>query len=281
MERAFAVIADDEPDEDLAAVRRTTWRSATGTAPTSSVRPSGWSLRSTSQRRIRIPRPLVVALRAKSALAESRGHHEESLRAPAPCAAARARARVLRRSEHVLLHPLRQVLPARRVRRCARIPRRGARARAKARQPSVRMGVLAERTYPDVDAGPLGRGAGDERRVHAGADRLRRDGAEPAGVVHGHPDRARRARRRAPDAARCSRGSRTPPTSRTCPATSDRAPRCSGPRDDSPMRWRTPSRPSRCSRTLGVAAQSTKQGIVEGSKRPSRSAIPRRPRSCS
>ena len=53
--------------------------SATGTAPTSSVRPSGRSLRSTSPRRMRIPRPLVVALRAKSALAESRGHHEESL----------------------------------------------------------------------------------------------------------------------------------------------------------------------------------------------------------
>ncbi len=42
-------------------------RSATGTAATSSVRPSGPSWRSTSPRRMRTRRPLAVALRAKSA----------------------------------------------------------------------------------------------------------------------------------------------------------------------------------------------------------------------
>ena len=113
MERAFAVIADDEPDEDLAAAGRTTRaRLLVPRRP----RACGRAGRARARHRRGASLPQAVGRRAPR---EERAHREPRTprgvaRAPAPCAAARARARALRRGEHVLLHPLRQVLPARR-----------------------------------------------------------------------------------------------------------------------------------------------------------------------
>jgi len=78
MERAFAVIADDEPDEDLAALAARLglgyWYRADLERAAERV-----ELALDIAEAHPYPRPLVVALRAKSALTESRGHHEESL----------------------------------------------------------------------------------------------------------------------------------------------------------------------------------------------------------
>jgi predicted ATPase/class 3 adenylate cyclase len=78
MERAFAIIADDQPDEDLAALAARLglgyWYRADLERAAERV-----ELALDIAEAHPYPRPLVVALRAKSALTESRGHHEESL----------------------------------------------------------------------------------------------------------------------------------------------------------------------------------------------------------
>ena len=115
-------------------------------------------------------------------------------------------------------------------------------------------GVLAERTFPmwmlgRWDEAQETRAGFTQEQIDSGAMVLSLlESSMSIQIERGELDGARRC-------WRCSRVSRTRRTSRTCPATSDRAPRCSGPRDDSPMRSRTPSdhrgRPdARCRRAV-------------------------------
>ena len=153
------------------------------------------------------------------------------------------------------------VLPARPLRRRARIPRRGARARASARQRSVRDGrPRPSMTYPLY---MLGRW--DEALAAAprspGADRLGRGSLlSLLSVVVAIQHRARRSLDEAPSRARSSRASRPPRTSRT----SSPLPRSRG--DGAAGRGTTPEA-LRCRRAglggraeLGSPAVHVKQG---------------------
>ena len=88
MERAFEVITDDEPDEDLAVLAARSLE-ATGSAATSTGAAERAELASTSPRPSVYPDALALALRAKAAVVFSRGHIEESAR----CSGARSRSR--------------------------------------------------------------------------------------------------------------------------------------------------------------------------------------------
>ena len=175
LERAFDVISSDEPDEDLAllAARLALGYWFSGDLERAAERAE---LALDIAEAHALPEALAIALRAKAAVVGSRGHCEE----------ARALARSTRSqialehdlvddAERLLLHPLRHVLPARRVRRRARLPRRGSRARPEASETGRASG-------PCWPSGPtrscmLGRwdeALAVERRVHAGADRRRR-----------------------------------------------------------------------------------------------------------
>jgi tetratricopeptide (TPR) repeat protein len=147
MERAFAVIQNDEPDEDLAALAARLslgyWYRADLEHAAELV-----ELALDIAEAHSYPRPLVVALRAKGALAESRGHHEESMA---------LQQRALQLSlEHDLFDEASTsyfILSDRCFRRDAYVDALGylddslALARRHGNRP-FESGVLAERTYP-------------------------------------------------------------------------------------------------------------------------------------
>jgi tetratricopeptide (TPR) repeat protein len=106
LEQAFEVIVRDEPDEDLAVVAaqlsRVYW--FTGELERASERAE---LALDIAEAQGLPTPLTIALRAKSAVLESRGHSAESFALLKQSLEVALRARPPRGREHLLLHPLR------------------------------------------------------------------------------------------------------------------------------------------------------------------------------
>ena len=276
MERAFAIIADDQPDEDLAALAARLGL-ATGTAPTSSARPSAWRSRWTSQRRTAYP----TAWSSRSGERPSRAP-----RAPSRSPRRSSSVRLQLALDHDVLDERACATSAPDI--CFRrdayddalaIPRRVARARTDGDRPS-RIGRCSPNARSRLDAGSLGRGTGDARRVHPGA-------IDSGGMMLSllessvDPDPARRARAPAQMLSMFSRLRGSTDAPGPVLATSDLGPRCSG-AEGRPRRGAGGRRGDhRGGPYVDVAAQSEKQGIVEGSKRPWRSGRPRRSRSSS
>ncbi len=217
LERAFEVIVGRRAGRGPRPARRAAVAAATGSPATSSGPASGPSSRSTSPRRRASRRPSRSRCARSRAVLASRGHTAGGARPAQAGARGRARARPARGRAHLLLHPLRPLLPTRPLRGRARAtstsrshsPRRiGQPARTSGRS-------LAERTYAAADARALGRGAGHGDEFTEEQVRLRRRRAERAPVRRRDPLPSRRARRGPADLRACSRGWRTRPTSRT------------------------------------------------------------------
>ena len=162
MERAFAVISADEPDEDIALLVA---RLAIG------YWFSGDLERAAERSELALdiaeahayPQPLAIALRAKAAVAESRGHAQEAEGLQKQSLAIALAHDLAEDASTTLLHPLGPVLPARSLRRGTRIPRRGADALAEAWTSSIRVGCAGGDDVRPLDAGAVGRGAECQR----------------------------------------------------------------------------------------------------------------------
>ena len=131
MERAFDVISADEPDEDLAllAARLGLGYWFRGDLERAAER-AELALDIAEAHRATRSRSRVALPREERASPQSRGHARGVARARSSVRSRSRSSTISHEASDVLLHPLRPVLPARRVRRGARIPRRGARARA-------------------------------------------------------------------------------------------------------------------------------------------------------
>ena len=193
LEQAFDVISGDPPDEDLATLAavlsRAYWFG--GDLERAAARAE---LALDIAEAQALPRPLALALRAKGAVVYSRGHAEEAF------------ALTKHALEVALAHDLAEdastsyfILSD----RCFRTDRYTdalayldeslALARKLGSRP-LEWAVLSERDLPAADDRALERSAGDGRRVHPGAGRLRRSGPERAPVGGRDPHPARRAR---------------------------------------------------------------------------------------
>ncbi len=149
MEQAFEVLAEDEPDADIAAAR---WSGLGGAyvflgdlEPCGRVRSSG---RARSRSRSGSAQVLAPAFNNRSLVAQAKGRPEESVAFLEQALAIGAGARAGATLERLLLHPLRPRVPPRSLRGGPRSPRGGARARRAARALARTSGAcLAETTY--------------------------------------------------------------------------------------------------------------------------------------
>ena len=264
MERAFEVISADEPDEDLALLaarlvarllvqRRSRARGRAGRAGARHRRgacvPCGRS-RSRCARKRRV--------------AYSRGHTEEAGALLKRALEIALEHDLADEARHLLLHPLRPVLPARPIRRRARTtstrrsPSRGSSATGR-----TEWAVLAERTYPLYMLGRWDEALATSDEFTAGADRRRRGRAEPAPVGRRDPPPARRARRRTPRLldVRAPRGVHRRPGALQLPGIASLP--APGRRATAARRSPTARRRSRRAARFGIAHQAVKQGFVE------------------
>ena len=238
-------------------------RSATGTAAISSARPSGPSSRWTSPKRMRTRRLSRSRCGPRRVSPISRGHAEEAGALLKQSLQIALDADLVEQASICYFWLSDRCFQRDTVRRCARIPRRGARPHPPARGSTRRMVSAGRANVPPLHAWPVGRVARGERGVHADADRRRRHRAEPPPIGRRDLRPARRAGRAHAASTPCSLNSRSQATSKSALVFSGRVRYCAGPMDDFAKRLPTARTTIAVARTLGISAQAVKQGVVE------------------
>ena len=262
MERAYAVISTDEPDEDLgllaARLALSYWFAGDSRAG-----------RGASRACARHRRVALASGGARARLDDEGDAHHRAGTSRGGTRAVQARARAFPRARaqpargECLRQPLRHLVSTRSLRGGVRLPAPGARARPQGRRSAGRVVLLERDDLRALHDGPLGRVAGNSRRDPGGEARGRRHADQPADLGARDPPPPRGPRRGTPPLRRL----RPPGRVKRCPGSGVL---CGRPGGAGAGRGSLP-RGARRSRaravslsTVSVANQGVKQALVHG-----------------